>query len=108
MQSSSEQNFNFMIYKTKLKIIGLLLAGSVAGGSIQVGNITKNKAEVESLYQQIKSELFVKHIKGEEMTWEEFDIFVQILDKEAKEKKFKAIKNFDKKDSIKKMIEKAI
>jgi len=97
-----------MTYKTKLKIIGLLLAGSIAGGGIQIGNIMKDKAEAEVLYQQIKSELFVKHIKGEEMTWEEFNIFVQILDKEAKEKKFKDIKNFNKKDSIKKMIEKAI
>ena len=97
-----------MTHKTKLKIIGLLLAGSIAGGGIQVGNIMKDKAEVEFLYQQIKSELFVKHIKGEEMTWEEFNIFVQILNKEAKEKKFKNIKNFNKKDSIRKMIEKAI
>ena len=97
-----------MTYKTKLKIIGLLLAGSMAGGSIQVGNLIVKQAEVKALYQQVKSELFVKHLKGEEMTWGEFDIFVQILDKEAKEKKFKAIKNFNKKDSIKKMIEKAI
>jgi len=94
--------------KTKLKIIGLLLAGSIAGGGIQIGNIMKDKAEAEALYQQVKSELFVKHLKGEEMTWEEFDIFVQILDKEAKEKKLKDIKNFNQKDSIKKMIEKAI
>ena len=97
-----------MIYKTKLKIIGLLLASSMAGGSIQVGNLIVKQAEVKALYQQVKSELFVKHLKGEEMTWGEFDIFVQILNKEAKEKKFKDIKNFNKKDSIKKMIEKAI
>ena len=97
-----------MTHKTKLKIIGLLLAGSMAGGSIQAGNLIVKQAEVKALYQQVKSELFVKHLKGEEMTWEEFDIFVQILNKEAKEKKFKDIKNFNKKDSIKKMIEKAI
>ena len=97
-----------MSKKIKIEIVGLLLAGTLTGGVVQVGDIVVKKAEAEALYQQIKSELFVKHIKGEEMTWEEFDIFVQILDKEAKEKKFKDIKNFNKKDSIKKMIEKAI
>ena len=92
----------------KIKIVGLLLAGTLTGGAVQFGDIMVKKAEAEALYQQIKSELFVRHIKGEEMTWEEFDIFVQILDKEAKEKKLKDIKIFNKKDSIKKMIEKAI
>ena len=93
--------------KTKQKIVGLLLAGSIsAGGGVLVGDTMVKEAQAEMLYEQVKSELFVKHLKGEAFEWNEFQLFTKILDREAKEGKFQKMGHQGK--LINKMIGRAI
>jgi len=95
-----------MTKKFKYAIITSLLAGSIsAGGGVLVGDTMLKQAEAEVLYEQVKSELFVRYLKGESFEWSELKIFTQVLDREAKRGKFKNIKGLKSKSSIKELIQ---
>lgn len=95
-----------MTKKFRYAIITSLLAGSIsAGGGVLVGDTMVKRAEVEMLYEQVKSELFVRYLKGEEFEWSEFQLFTDILDREAKMDRFKNIQGLKSKNLIKRLIQ---
>lgn len=98
--------------RTKKVIIGAILAGAI-GGYIATGggvvNLTiggEYRWITQNQYKELRDEMITKYQMDEDFTWQEFQLLVAVLDKEAKRGKFKGIKNITKDNLIPKMIEK--
>lgn len=97
--------------KTKKAIIGIILAGTIGGyiatgGAVKLDIAGESKWLTGNQYEQLRNEMVIKYQEDEGFTWQEFQLFAAVLDKEAKKEKFKNIPDITAGNLIPKMIEK--
>ena len=100
--------------KTKTSIIALIMAGTIGGAMITGGGITHfdfpdgGRWLTKTQYNDLRNELSGKYLLKQDFTIQEYQLFVAVMDKEAKKGKFKDVKNVNKNNLIGKIIKRSV
>ena len=101
-----------MSNKTKKSIIGVILAASIAGVVLTGGGVEKldiggkPRWLTKRQYNDLKNGLVKEYLLTGEFTIDEYQLFIVIMNKEAKKGKFQDLERVNRQNLLLKIIEK--
>lgn len=95
---------------TKISIIALIIAG-IIGGILLTGEGTTclelndgDRCLTNTKYSELKEEMKTKFLAKETFNYQEYELFIAVLDKEAKQGHFENIQNVNEDNLIEQLL----